>query len=60
MRNALDADRVFRLARQGLNGQQIADRLGVGRAAIYALFKRHGTTIEAVQENGKTDTAKDL
>lgn len=56
MRNALDADRVFRLARQGLNGQQIADRLGVGRAAIYALLKRRGTTIEEVRESKKEAT----
>ena len=49
MRNALDADRVFRLARQGLNGQQIAERLGVRRAAIYSLLRRHGATIEEVR-----------
>jgi predicted DNA-binding protein YlxM (UPF0122 family) len=55
MRNALDADKAFALARKGLSGPQIAERLGVKRQAVYSLFKRHGTSLEEVRENdGKT------
>ncbi len=40
--NRVDLDRIKTLAGQGLDGEQIAQRLGVGRGAIYAKCKAAG------------------
>lgn len=39
----IDMARVVELARKGLNGSQIAERLGVRRGAIYAACNAAGT-----------------
>ena len=53
-------DRIARLARQGLTGPQIAERLGCTRQNVYRICAEHGTTLGQLRENGKTDQSKDL
>jgi hypothetical protein len=50
--NRVEFDRVVALARQGLNGEQIAQRLGVNRAAIYAKCKAEGLSFRALRASG--------